>query len=242
MDLPGQAFVEPGHVGDDPDLPLSAGDIAQHLDRLIQPDAVKGSEALVDEHAVDPDGAHAVHLDNIGKADSTNTGSSIPNKVWGLEGWIGCNWEFMDNVGVNIPTFAQWKKDGRIENIGAYPIDAKWHIYDPVTKTERVVQGITNNGTCIARLKHGRYCDIIASSCNSDSSKWNKCYAAVNNYTATRGRVVGRAYNNASASGGCVFAIAHYGSAYSYVSSGGRLSFCGKFENENEIDDEAANA
>ena len=180
--------------------------------------------------------------DNIGKADSTNTGSSIPNKVWGLEGWIACNWEFMDNVGVNIPTFAQWKKDRRVDNIVAYPIDAKWHIYDPVTKTERVVQGITNSNTCIARLKHGRYCDIIPSSCNSDGSKFNKCYAAGNYYTASRGRVVGRASSSAHAYGGCVYAVAGSGSAYSNTYFGGRLSFCGKFENENEINDEAENA
>ena len=38
-------------------------------------------------------------------------------------------------------------------------------------------------------------------------------------------RVVGRAYVYAYASGGCVYALANYGSAYSYTCSGGRLSF-----------------
>lgn len=177
--------------------------------------------------------------DSLGKEDSTNTGSRIANKIWGLEGWTGCNWEFMDNVGVNIPSFAQWKKDKRVDNIGTYPIDAKWHIYDPRTKTERVVQGITNTGVCIARLKHGRFCDIIASSCNNDSSKWNTCYAAGNYYTASRGRVVGRASSHANAYGGCVCASALSGSAYSYTYNSARVAFCGEFENENEIDDEA---
>ena len=171
-------------------------------------------------------------LDSSGMADT----SSGFNKIWGLEGWVACNWEFMDYVGVNISTFAAWKAAQRPQS---GTINEKWHIYDPRTRTERVVQGITSSGVCIARLKHGRYCDIIASSCNSDSSRYNTCWAANNYYTASSGRVVGRASGNASANGGCVYANANNASSNSYAYYGARLAFSGEFENESDIDDEA---
>lgn len=177
--------------------------------------------------------------DNIGKAD-TSKASNTPNKVWGLEGWIACNWEFMDNVGVNIPSFAEWKKNGRTDaRLGNATIDHVWHINMQQYGFERTVQGINANGYDIARLKHGRYCDIIASSVNTDNSKWNTCYTACQWYNATYGCVVGRASSNASANGGLVIANAYYASSYSVSSFGARLAYCGKFANEKEICDEA---
>lgn len=177
--------------------------------------------------------------DSIGSKDTT-TGNSGANKIWKLEGWVACCYEVMDNVAVNVSTFADWKKKKRPDNDTSMPIDAKWHIYDEVTKTERVVQGISSSGFCIARLKHGRFCDIVASSVNNDSSKWNTCYAAVLWYSASRGRCVGRAYDNALALGGCVYANALNGSSSSYASGGVRLAFNGEFDNESDIDSEIA--
>ena len=171
-------------------------------------------------------------LDASGMAD---TGSGF-NKIWGLEGWVACNWEFMDYVGVNISSFAAWKAAQRNQN---GPVDAKWHIFDPRTKTERVVQGITDSGRCIARVKHGRYCDIIPSSLNSDASNWNTCWSAVSYYTAAAGRVVGRASSDAYPLGGCVYANALIASAYSSSDVGARLAFSGEFENESDIDEDA---
>lgn len=174
-------------------------------------------------------------LDNRGKRDTTS--NSGINKIWGLEGWVACNWEVMDYVGVNIDSFMQWHKKSRPQSGG---VNAIWHIYDPNTDTERTVQGLSKSGFCIARLKHGRYCDIIASSCNSDSSKWNTCYAAVNYYSSAGGRVVGRALNFALAYGGCVFANAFNASTLSSTSVGARLAFNGQFENESAVDTEIA--
>jgi hypothetical protein len=171
-------------------------------------------------------------LDSMGFADT----ASGFNKIWGLEGWVACNWEFMDYVGVNVSSFEAWKKNQRPQS---GTVDAKWHIYDPHTGTERVVQGITDSGKDIARLKHGRYCDIIPSSLNSDSSNWSTCWAAGFYYTASGGRVVGRAHYNASAYGGCVYAYASSASAYSYTHYGARLAFSGEFENESDIDEDA---
>ena len=171
-------------------------------------------------------------LDSMGFADT----ASGFNKIWGLEGWVACNWEFMDYVGVNVSSFEAWKKNQRPQS---GTVDAKWHIYDPHTGTERVVQGITDSGKDIARLKHGRYCDIIPSSLNSDSSNWSTCWAAGFYYTASGGRVVGRAYGNAYANGGCVFANASSASTYSSASYGARLAFSGEFENESDIDEDA---
>ena len=171
-------------------------------------------------------------LDGIGKRDT----SGGMNKIWGLEAWVACNWEFMDYVGVNISTFEEWKAAKRPQS---GTVNAKWHIYDPHTKTERVVQGITDGGgRNIARLKHGRYCDIIASSTTSDTSKYNTCYAAGQWYTASGGRVVGRAYSNANALGGCVCAYAYSASSHSSANNGARLAFSGDFENESDVDSE----
>ena len=175
-------------------------------------------------------------LDSLGKRDSQRTLHSM-NKIWGLEAWVACNWEFMDYVGVNISNFEDWKKAHR-------PVsgttNAKWHIYDPHTQTERVVQGLfSGSGYDIARLKHGRYCDIIPSSVNSDNSVYSTCYAAGFWYTHSPGRVVGRAYDNANPHGGCVYAYANYDSSRSHTYVGARLAFSGEFANESEIDPDA---
>lgn len=179
--------------------------------------------------------------DNIGMADTVyGSYNNTPNKVWGLEGFIACNFEWMDCVGVNINNFASWKARKRVDNDSVDPIDAKWHIFDPRTKTERVVQGITDtNGRNIARVKHGKYCDIIPSSTSTDTSKYNLCYAAGQWYTASKGRVVGRAISYAYANGGLVYTSANNASTSSNTNSGSRLAFCGQFENESDIDEDA---
>lgn len=175
--------------------------------------------------------------DKVGM-DTTSTNSG-PNKTWGLEGWIACNWEVMDNVGVNITTFKDWKAALRPDNGNTNVTNDTMHVYDPRTDTERVVKWLNSSGYCIARLRHGRYCDIAASSCNTDNSKWNTRYAAVQWYNRTGGRVVGRASVNASANGGFVYAYANNASSYSWTNGGARLAYCGAFDNESDIDEEA---
>ena len=120
-------------------------------------------------------------------------------------------------------------KDKTVE-VNTYPTDAIWHIYDPISKTERLVQGTKDNGYCIARVRHGRYCDIIASRVSSDNSRWASNYADGQWYNHAKSRVVGRSNNSAFADGGLVFASANYASSQSSSFVGSRLAFRGKVE------------
>ena len=172
-------------------------------------------------------GGKTGYTDTLGNTDSYK-GQVSGNKCLGFESFFGCTWEFMDNVAVNVPTYAQALKDKMSDQVSSYPIDAKWHIFDPITKTERVVQGITTSGYAIARTKHGRFCDVIASKCSSDSSVWATNYCDVNFYTASRCRVVGRSGNVSNAYGGLSYADAGDAFSYSNSSSGSRLAFRGK--------------
>lgn len=174
------------------------------------------------------------YLDSIGKSD-TKYGQSNTNKIWGLEAFVACMWEQMDYVGVNIKTFASWVAGNRKWNDGNDPIDQKWHIWDPWKGAERVVQGVNSNNYNIARVKHGRYCDVIGSSFSTDTSKYSTGYAAGQWYSNDRGRCVGRASDNASAIGGLVFAVANSVSSSSYTGNGARLAFDGAIDNEDEF-------
>lgn len=175
--------------------------------------------------------------DAIGKADTVyGNANNMPNKVWGLEGFIACMWEVMDNVGVNVSSFAAWKAAKKPDNDNTMLTDAKWHIYDEKAKSERVVQGINSSGFNITRLKHGRFCDVIASSFSTDRNAFSTGYAAQQAYSHARGRCVLRACSNANAYGGLVYAYAYDASAYSFAGVGARLAFDGVMENESEID------
>jgi hypothetical protein len=167
------------------------------------------------------------YMDTIGNADSQRSSTSnTGNKCLGFESFFGCTWEVMDNVAVNVVSWESYLKNYGVEN-SSDPIDAKWHIYDPITKTERVVQGITSSGVCIARTKHGRYCDVIASKCSTDSSKYALNYCDVQYYSGSRCRVVGRSNYNAYANGGLVYASANSASSSAYTDNAARLAFRG---------------
>lgn len=175
--------------------------------------------------------------DAIGKADTVyGSANNVPNKVWGLEGFIGCMWELMDNVGVNISTFAAWKAARRADNDNTMPVDAKWHIYDDRTKSERVVQGLDKSSYNTARLKHGRFCDVIASSVSTDTSAFSTGYTA--GQWCSGWSCVGRAGGYENAYGGLVYAHVGCASTYSSKVYGARLAFDGELENESEIDSE----
>lgn len=171
------------------------------------------------------------YIDSLGNTTSTNLGSTSGqgNKCMGFESFFGCTYEWTDMVAVNVPSFAQAFKDKMSDGIGAYPIDAKYHIYDPIKKTERVVQALTtNSGYCVARTKHGRFCDIVASKFAADNSKFATHYADGQFYTVSRCRVVGRSGSHAVAIGGVVFSHANYASSFSSTSFGSRLAFRGE--------------
>lgn len=167
--------------------------------------------------------------DAIGNHDTARATASNGNKILGFENFVACSWEVMDNVAVNVESFVSYLRNHGAE-ITTDPIDAKWHIYDPISKTERVVQGVTTSGYCIGRVRHGRFCDVIASKCTSDNSVWALNYCDVNYYSGSRCRVVGRSNNFASASGGLVYAFASNASSYSNANYGSRLAFRGEIE------------
>lgn len=169
------------------------------------------------------------YMDNIGFADSVRTGSNNGCKCLGFESFYGCTWEVMDNVAVNVVSWKSYLKNRGVE-IPADPLDAVWHIYDPLTKTERTVQGVKDSGYCIGRVKHGRHCDIIASKCTSDNSKWALNYCDGNYYSNSRCRVVGRSSSVAVAYGGIAYAVADYASSDASSSYAARLAFRGEIE------------
>ena len=158
----------------------------------------------------------------------TGTTTINGNKVLGIESLFGCVYEWTANTLINVPTYTQAKKEKMAENISSYPIDAKWHIYDPINKTERVVQGLTSNGVCVSRTRHGRHCDVIASASNGDSSLWSKAYGDGMWYSASRCRVFGRSDRNGNAYGGLVYSSAYDGASYSHSGHGARLAFRGE--------------
>jgi hypothetical protein len=109
-------------------------------------------------------------------------------------------------------------------------VNYKFHIYDPISGTERVVPAPSAGSTCnVARVKHGRFCDTVVSKFDqSDSSRFVTyycCYASTNGST---GRVVGRADHSASAGGGLASASTAVASSYSHSYYGSRLAFRGE--------------
>ena len=151
----------------------------------------------------------ANNFNSFGNITRFYTGSNIGNIMFGIQNFIGCNWEWMDNVAINVKTFVDLRRNRYSESVQDFPVDGKWHIHNPITKTERVVQGLTTSGFCIGRVKHGRYCDIIASRVTTDTSKWNQNYADVFYITNSRSRLVLRSGVDAVADFGLVYAGAY---------------------------------
>lgn len=170
--------------------------------------------------------------DAVGNHDTARATASNGNKILGFENFIGCTWEIMDNVTINAVSFADYLKQHGVGDSTKDPIDDIWHIYDPINKAERIVQGLTTSqsGQCIARVKHGRFCDVIPSKVTSDTSQYAANYTDGIWYTRDRCRVVGRSSSNASAYGGLVYANAGYASSNSGTNHGSRLAFRGEIE------------
>ena len=132
----------------------------------------------------------------------------------------------MDNIAANIADYAAYKRN-KMNPTAADPTDAVYHIFDPLTKTERKVQGINTSGYCIGRVKFGRHADVIASKVTSDTSRWNQNYCDGMYYQHQTGRVVYRSSSNANAYGGLVYSNADVASSYSGTHVGTRLAFRG---------------
>ena len=171
-------------------------------------------------------GGSTGYRDSIGNTNSVR-GTGDGNKVLGLEGFMACTAEWMDNVAVNVRSYKNFMRNFGA-GVGTDPTDAVWHIYDPISDTERTVKGINASGYCIGRVKHGRFCDIIPSKLTSDNSRWNQNYCDIFYYTHSTGRVVCRSNYYASARGGLVCSGAGSASSNSVSDIGTRLAFRGE--------------
>lgn len=204
-------------------------DYEQHKEISILWWALSGN---TNEQSVVGNGAHDAILngrDSIGMADTDYVGNAL-NSLMGLKHYVGCDSEWMDYIGCNIKDYASWYKNRCLDNNADDPIDYKAHIYNPVTKTERVVQTVTSSGNCVVRLVHGAKCDILPSKVHqTDTSKYTTHYAAGFWLPGSRGRVVLRSGNSSNAFSGLAFAVASNASSHSNASYGGRLAFRGKF-------------
>lgn len=170
-------------------------------------------------------------LNTYGNQTLKYSGSNIGNLIFGIQNFVGCNYEWTDNVAVNVVSFKSFLKNKGIA-ITADVIDRVVHIYDPVTDTERTVKMCDGTGYCIGRVRFGRYCDYFASRLTNDNSAWNKWYTDAQYYSAEKARVVGRGGSGAYAYHGLVYSSANNASSGSYTSSGSRLAFIGKIEIE----------
>ena len=163
-------------------------------------------------------------LNSYGNITRIYNGGNIGNLIFGIQNFVGCNSEWMDNVAVNVESVAAMRKN-KFATTSSFPIDGKWHIRNPYTKTERVVQGVTDSsGCCIGRVKFGRYADVISSRITTDNSKWNKWYSDGQWYSAERSRVPLRSSGSANAGGGLVCASASNAGSNSNANNGVRLT------------------
>lgn len=172
-------------------------------------------------------------LNTYGNQTRKYSGSSIGNLIFGIQNFVGCNYEWTDNVAVNVVSFKSFLKN-KGAAITADKIDRYWHIYNPATDTERKVQACEAFSAYynIGRVRFGRYCDCIASRITSDNSNFNQWYTDSYYYAADRSRVVGRGGSLAYAYYGLVFANALHASSHSNTNFGSRLAFNGPIEIE----------
>lgn len=177
-------------------------------------------------------GSQTINGKNInawGNITLPNTNNGSGNLMFGIQNFVACNYEWMSHVAVNVASFKDWKAKKCPTTESTYPIDMKWHIYDVVTDTERVVQGINpgSSGYCVSRLRFGRYMDYVPGKVTSDNSAYNQNYADGCWYVHDRCRVVGRASYGAYANGGLVCSNAYGVSSGSSTHNGSRLAFSG---------------
>ena len=171
----------------------------------------------------------------IAFGDSSYYAQNQHNKMWGLECWTGSTYEWTDKGCLNAPSFAAFKKAKRPVN-SSYVSDKYYNILQQDGTERRVRAAYDGNKwqNNVARVRFGRYCDIVVGSYAGDTS-YVTCYAAYQSTHADKGRVLGRSSGSASAYAGVVFLGAHVASSYSTTGYGARLCFFGEIENEDEL-------
>ena len=144
----------------------------------------------------------------------------------GIEDWWANRWEWMDFVAVNVKSYGEFYKNKLAAPSGS-SADYFWRIRMP-DGSERAVKGVSGSGE-IARLRWGRYCDVVPSKLTANTS-YNTYYCDQQEGSSSTGRVVARSGNGVNAYCGFVSVNANYASSNSYGSSGSRLAFRGEIE------------
>ena len=139
----------------------------------------------------------------------------------------------MDNGCLNAPSYDTFYKEHRVEKSN-WVVDYQLNIKQQDGNERRVKMATTNQATNVARVRFGRFCDIVASAYAGDSV-YATCYACYQSANSSKGRVLGRSNSVASASAGVAFVYTNYAASHSYTFYGGRLCFFGKIENEEDV-------
>ena len=158
-----------------------------------------------------------------GRSDSLHLNDGSYRSL-GIEDPWGNGAEWMDNVAVNVASYAAYRRAHCSVPSGS-SVDNTWRVYDPIAKTERAVRGVAGS-TEIARVRWGRFCDVVPSKL-VDNSNYNTYFCDQQEYSASTGRVVRRSNYVATAACGLVYVYASSGSSGAYSSSGARLAFRG---------------
>ncbi len=169
---------------------------------------------------------------NIALGDTEYIKQNQLNKMWGLEAWTATVYEWTDKGCLNAPSFDAFKKAKRIAQ-NAWVVDYFYNILQQ-DGNERRVRAQNNGQNNVARVRFGRFADIIASSYAGDTS-YAKCYACYQSANNQKGRVLGRSHHNANAYAGVAYSYTNLASSYSDTSGGGRLCFFGEIETEEDV-------
>ncbi len=167
---------------------------------------------------------------SLGMGDSLQAGL---NKMWGLEAWTATMYEWMDKGCLNAPSFAAFLKAQRKE-LSTWVVDYTYNIKQQDGNERRVKAATTNQASNVARVRFGRFCDIVASAYAGDAV-YATCYACYQSTSSGKGRVLGRSGYDAHASAGDAYSSTSNAASGSYTSNGGRLCFFGKIENEEDV-------
>ena len=165
--------------------------------------------------------------------DSSYYAQNQHNKMWGIECWTASTYEWMDKGCLNAPSFDAFIKAKRVES-SAWAVDYFYNILQQNGVERRVKAETANQATNVARVRFGRYCDIVVSAYTGDTvyAIGYACYQSTN---GSRGRVLGRSGSHANAYAGVAYSYTFHASSVSYTYHGGRLCFFGEIENESEL-------
>lgn len=169
-----------------------------------------------------------------GKVTRKDPGGTQVSVVFGLHNIFGAaGEEMLDGIAINVPSVAQWRKDKRVATT-EYPQDTKFHVVrDRQAKSESVIQALESTTYCVARVRFGRYCDIIASALTTDNRAYNKNYSDLQMTTSGGARIRGasvRGGGSFSAGGGLVYLAADRAPSYSNTQYVSRLEYSGDYE------------